>query len=58
MVSMEYFTDDDTFANKDGNLDYYYLNYYNQRNSNSYSFKFNEIEKQVNPNYTYDQREK
>ena len=40
------------------NLDYYYLNYYNQRNSNSYSFKFNEIEKQVNPNYTYDQREK
>ena len=59
MVSMEYFTDDDTFCKiKDGNLDYYYLNYYNQRNSNSYSFKFNEIEKQVNPNYTYDQREK
>lgn len=60
MVSMEHFTDDDTFCKiKGGNLDYYYLDYhYNRRYSNSYSFEFNEIEKQVNPNYTYDQREK
>lgn len=60
IVSMEYFTDDDTFCKiKDGNLDYYYFDhYYNRRSSNSYSFEFNEIEKQVNSNYTYDQREK
>ena len=58
-VSMEYFTDDDTFCKiKGGNLDYDYLDYYNTRRSGSYTFKFNEIEKQVNPNYTYDQREK
>lgn len=43
---------------KGGNLDYDYLDYYNTRRSGSYTFKFNEIEKQVNPNYTYDQREK
>lgn len=59
LVSMEYFTDDDTFCKiKGGNLDYDYSDYYSNRRSGSYSFKFNEIEKQVNPNYTYDQREK
>ena len=59
-VSIEHFTDDNTFCKiKGGNLDYYYFDHhYNGRYSNSYSFEFNEIEKQVNSNYTYDQREK
>lgn len=57
-VSMEYFTDDDTFLKiKDGVIEYYY-NQYNQRYSNTYSYNFNEIEKQVNPELTYEQREK
>jgi hypothetical protein len=44
-VSMEYFTDDDTFLKiKDGVIEYYY-NQYNQRYSNTYSYNFNEIEK-------------
>lgn len=57
-VNMEYFAGNDTFPIiKEGKIEFYY-NEYNSRNSTSYSYNFKEIEKQVNPNFSYDQREK
>lgn len=59
-VNIAYFTNDDTFSKiKNGTIEFYSLNtYYGRKTANSQSLNFKEIEKQVNPNFTYDQREK
>lgn len=59
IVNTSYFTSNENFVKiKKGGIEYYYYDNYYGRTATIYSFNFNDVEKQVNPNFTYDQREK